>query len=218
LSFYRSHSFIPILGALVLLVLMPASPVRSEGSAGQQTGDYRTIDWIDLVPEEDLEILLNPPDIIGQIMDGSPEDKIVPGLEPEAPPAGGALGVEEGAGNGLEDYPELQRYQEALRSTRVVSKFDGQAVRIPGFVVPLEFDSGRHVTQFFVVPYFGACIHMPPPPPNQMLFAEYAEGFDLETMYDPVWISGVMTTTVFENETGTAAYAIKVDKLEIFTE
>lgn len=46
---------------------------------------------------------------------------------------------------------------------KVVAALDGQQVRLPGFVVPLEGDS-KEVTTFFLVPYFGACIHVPPPP------------------------------------------------------
>ncbi len=52
----------------------------------------------------------------------------------------------------------------------VVRELDGQRVKIPGFVVPLESDEGGKMTEFFLVPYFGACIHVPPPPPNQIVY------------------------------------------------
>ena len=52
-------------------------------------------------------------------------------------------------------------------SVGVVSELDGQKVRVPGYVVPVEFESENLVTEFFLVPYFGACFHYPPPPPNQ---------------------------------------------------
>ena len=72
-------------------------------------------------------------------------------------------------------------------STRVIEAFDGKAIRIPGFIVPLEQNDEQKATAFFVVPYFGACLHMPPPPPNQILYVEYEEGIAVENLYDPYW-------------------------------
>ena len=54
----------------------------------------------------------------------------------------------------------------------VVKALDGQSVSLPGFVVPLEGDS-ELITEFLLVPYFGACIHVPPPPPNQPIWIQY---------------------------------------------
>jgi len=107
----------------------------------------------------------------------------------------------------------------ALSSTRVRPEFDGQSLRVPGFIVPLEFGATeKHVTRFFLVPYFGACIHVPPPPPNQIIYAEYDKGFVLESLYDPYWISGVLTTSLTENDTATSAYSIKVERVAPYTE
>lgn len=162
---------------------------------------YRTIEWTDLMPKEDLDALLNPPDSLSDIPDGSAEDQIASQMQ---------LAIEQASDS---------RYQQALVSTRVVPAFDGQAVRLPGFVVPLGFgDDEKHVTSFFLVPYFGACIHMPPPPPNQIVYAEYSRGFELESLYEPFWISGVLRTTLVENDTASAAYSIEVDALELYTE
>ncbi|MFP3457944.1 DUF3299 domain-containing protein, partial [Psychrobacter sp. SIMBA_152] len=69
----------------------------------------------------------------------------------------------------------------------VVEALDGKKVRIPGYVVQLEGDADN-VTEFLLVPYFGACIHVPPPPPNQIIHVEYAEGVPYENTYDAVWI------------------------------
>ncbi len=211
-----------IISTLILIqfMLMNACLAQSQASEGQLIDGYRTIEWIDLIPEEELEALLNPPDYIGDIVDGSPEDQIVLGLEPGKPRAEDPFDrVEEDVLKQLENgSEEEQRYSNALLSTRVLAEFDGQAVSIPGFIVPLEFDNNQKVTQFFLVPYFGACIHVPPPPPNQILYAEYTKGFELDSIYDPVWVSGVLSTTLIENDMATAAYAIKVDRLDTYTE
>ncbi len=57
----------------------------------------------------------------------------------------------------------------------VNQKLDNQEVRIPGFVVPLEGDA-KKITAFLLVPYFGACIHVPPPPTNQVVYVSYPKG------------------------------------------
>jgi uncharacterized protein len=168
---------------------------------GVIAGDYRTIEWTDLMPKDDLDAFLNPPESLNDIEDGSAEDQIASQVFNAAQQAGDS------------------RYQQALVSTRVVPEFDGQAVRVPAFIVPLEFGkTQQQVTRFFLVPYFGACIHVPPPPPNQIIYGEYPKGFKLDSLYDPFWISGVLSTTLTENDTATSAYSIKVDKITPYTE
>ncbi|WP_373089698.1 DUF3299 domain-containing protein [Zhongshania sp.] len=153
------------------------------------------------MPTDDLEAFLNPPDSINEIEDGSDADKIASQIK-------AAL-----------DAPRDSRYQQALVSTKVIAALDGKAIRIPGFIVPLEFGVDQHhVTKFFLVPYFGACIHVPPPPPNQIVYAEFEKGFKLTSLYDPFWLYGTIKTTIVENDTATAAYTIKVDSIKPYTE
>ena len=99
-------------------------------------------------------------------------------------------------------HPEataLWRDVDALRtkmnaaSEGVDPQLDGRQVRLPGYVLPLEFD-GDKVTEFLLVPYVGACIHVPPPPPNQMVHVRPAEAFVSEGMFAPVWVEGRMST------------------------
>ena len=82
--------------------------------------------------------------------------------------------------------------------------------------MPLEFDDDNAVTQFFLVPYFGACIHMPPPPPNQMVLVEYPEGLEMEALYTPFWVSGELSIQITENDLGTSAYAMQMDSIEVY--
>ncbi|MDO6749607.1 DUF3299 domain-containing protein, partial [Gilvimarinus sp. 1_MG-2023] len=77
-------------------------------------------------------------------------------------------------------------------STRTRAELNGVRVRIPGFIVPINFDDQQRVIEFFLVPFFGACIHVPPPPPNQIVHVEVEDGFVLESIYDPVWLEGVL--------------------------
>lgn len=70
-----------------------------------------------------------------------------------------------------------------------LKKYDGEFVKVPGFMVPLE-DNQKKVTQFLLVPTPQACIHVPPPPPNQMLLVDVKEG--TETAYGPIWVHGIL--------------------------
>ena len=71
-------------------------------------------------------------------------------------------------------------------------ELEDKTVRMPGYLLPLEFD-GDKATEFFLVPYVGACIHTPPPPPNQIVHVKIDEGYTTDGgLYTPVWVSGTM--------------------------
>jgi hypothetical protein len=88
------------------------------------------------------------------------------------------------------DITELMAKRKQLRTT-TVEELNGQQVRIPGYLLPLE-TSDTKVTEFLLVPYIGACIHVPPPPPNQIVHVKIVQkgGYRVKTMYEPVWVSG----------------------------
>lgn len=90
----------------------------------------------------------------------------------------------------------------------VVEELDGQMVKIPGFVVPLEGDD-EVVTEFLLVPYFGACVHVPPPPSNQVIHVTMEKGAPASAFYDPVWITGRITTETWEGELAQVGYKMK---------
>ena len=165
-----------------------------------QADNYEEIDWVALMPEDDLSALLNRPEFLNDIADGSAADS-----------------VDDFASKQLEDE-QAQRYQQALVSTRVIEAFDGKAIRIPGFIVPLEQNDEQKATAFFVVPYFGACLHMPPPPPNQILYVEYKEGIAVENLYDPYWFEGTVKIDNHESALGTSAYSLVLDSFALYEE
>ncbi|AXT27413.1 DUF3299 domain-containing protein [Ruegeria sp. AD91A] len=67
----------------------------------------------------------------------------------------------------------------------------GENVRLPGYLLPLDIVDQKAV-EFLLVPTVGACIHTPPPPANQMVYVRYEQGFEIDELYKPVWISGEM--------------------------
>ncbi len=76
----------------------------------------------------------------------------------------------------------------------VDSRIDGKRIRIAGYALPLEFD-GTRVRDFLLVPYVGACIHTPPPPPNQIVFVSAAKSFESKGLFSPVWVEGTISTS-----------------------
>jgi len=89
-------------------------------------------------------------------------------------------------------------------------------VRIPGYTVPFEYGANAEISEFLLVPYYGACIHAPPPPPNQTVFAMTDEPIKLRNLAQAVWIEGTMFTQTQESELADAAYTIRVDKVETY--
>ena len=160
--------------------------------------EYATVEWIDLMPASDLEALLNPPDYVTEVVEGSDEDQPF-----------GALKSTQAAS--VDDS-----YQRALVSTRVRSELDGQNIRIAGYVVPLEYDSNQAVTDFFLVPYYGACIHVPPPPPNQIILVHSEQGVEIEDMYTPYWLSGELEASLQENDLAASAYSLNLNSYKLY--
>ena len=173
---------------------------KAAASKGDTPTEFKEIQWTDLMPKDDLDALLNPPEYLSEIEDGSLEDQISGQIKSSIAAASD------------------DRYQQALVSTRIKPEMDGRAVRIPGFIVPLEFNDDQVITEFFIVPFFGACIHVPPPPPNQIIHVKYPKGFKLQELYFPFWVSGVLKTTLIENDVATAAYALEAHQIEAYTE
>ncbi|WP_340678075.1 DUF3299 domain-containing protein [Paraglaciecola sp.] len=89
----------------------------------------------------------------------------------------------------------------------VVQSLNGKLVKIPGFVVPLEGDS-ELTTEFLLVPYFGACIHVPPPPPNQIVYVKISEGVPISNLYDAVWVTGTLSTASWQGDLATVGYSL----------
>ena len=116
------------------------------------------------------------------------------------------LSDEEIAALSEEEYYALQeKARQMLARAPVVKELDGQTVRIPGFVLPLEYE-GTRIREFLLMPYLGACLHIPPPPANQIIRGSLAQAHDLQEMWRPVWISGRLKTGHATNKLGEGGY------------
>jgi len=107
-----------------------------------------------------------------------------------------------------------QDTMEQIGTYNVVESLNGEKIRIPGYVVPLDFSAKSEHTEFLLVPYFGACLHTPPPPPNQIVFVKADPAAKIPNIYDPVWLEGTMKTGKFSSELGNSAYELNLSKLE----
>ncbi|MFT5775026.1 DUF3299 domain-containing protein [Hyphomonas sp.] len=94
-----------------------------------------------------------------------------------------------------------------------VDALNGVKVRIPGYTVPFEYGSKAEITQFLLVPYFGACIHSPPPPPNQTIFVRTDTPIKLKDLAQAVWIEGTMLTQTQNSDLADAAYTIEMTNI-----
>lgn len=90
-----------------------------------------------------------------------------------------------------------------------LKRLDGQRVRIPGFVVPLD-DAQEEGAEFLLVPYYGACVHTPPPPPNQMAFVTMQGGKSIKlALFDAVWMEGTLRIVNYDSPYGSVGYTIE---------
>ena len=93
----------------------------------------------------------------------------------------------------------------------VVPALNGQLIKLPGYIVPLDVTDDGKVTEFLLVPYFGACIHVPPPPSNQIVLVKYPKGVAMDALYEPFWIQGPLSVESTSSELADAGYQMIAD-------
>jgi hypothetical protein len=152
-------------------------------------------DWLALMPPEDRKALEEMP----EISHDSPE--------------GDSTFYSEG---GLRQQDK--NLPAVMYSAKTVAALDGKAIRLGGYPVPLENDEKGNSTLFFLVPYPGACIHVPPPPPNQLVLVRYPKGIVLDDIYAPIWVSGTLKVEAISNDLADAAYAMDAGEVRLVTD
>lgn len=120
----------------------------------------------------------------------------------------------------MQDYPYADHFSQAqpyYGGFGIVQDLVGQRVRLPGFVLPLDyqsFGSMAEVSEFLLVPYVGACIHVPPPPPNQIVYIGLDEPMMFEGLWEPIWVIGTLTAEANNNDLGNTAYSLVLESTE----
>ncbi|HRQ64766.1 MAG TPA: DUF3299 domain-containing protein [Xanthomonadaceae bacterium] len=105
---------------------------------------------------------------------------------------------------------------EQTGSFRTVAELDGQDVRLPGYIVPLDTDAEGRLKEFFLVPYFGACIHVPPPPPNQIVLVRLADPIPMTDIWDAFWVEGTMKIETQQNDMASSAYTLDAKSVTLY--
>jgi uncharacterized protein len=102
-----------------------------------------------------------------------------------------------------------------LKASPLNMALNGKLIKLPGYVVPLETD-GQKSSEFLLVPYFGACIHVPPPPANQTVYVTTRDkkGAKIRKLYDVVWVTGVINAEKLKTDLADAGYTIDATKVE----
>lgn len=109
----------------------------------------------------------------------------------------------------------MKKLREQLAAAPVVPALDNSLVKIPGFVVPLVND-GNQLKQFLLVPYYGACIHEPPPPANQTLLVDVPQGTRIRAAFDTVWVTGRLKVVKSDTDLAVAGYQLTATQVETY--
>jgi hypothetical protein len=160
--------------------------------------EVRELSWNDLIPS------------------GEPaEQSVVPGPSGQSPGPGDD-GLAESFEDAFEDNfdGDFGMMEFPSSPLGIVQELDKTVVKLPGFVVPLEVADEGAVSEFLLVPYFGACIHYPPPPGNQIVYVKMDKPVNVESIWDPVWVSGEIRTEGMSTELGSAGYSMTANRIE----
>lgn len=109
----------------------------------------------------------------------------------------------------------LDKMHAAWDAAPAEPSLDGKAIRLAGFVIPLE-RKGDLVSELLLVPYFGACIHTPPPPANQTIHVVLDKPVSDIRMMDAFWVNGTLTITRGDSGMGVFGYRLRADSLEAY--
>lgn len=100
-------------------------------------------------------------------------------------------------------------------ASKVNTALDGKPVKLPGYIIPFDVTAAG-VTGFMLVPYVGACIHTPPPPPNQLVFVTTQTPWPNESLWDPVWVSGRLSAKALSTQIAEVGYQLEAEKIEVY--
>lgn len=169
--------------------------------------------------------------------------QVQPALSGEAPPPGASvpgptrtIGWEQLIPAGWDPYKDLKalnldglkdndpKAEEALKKMRkmwdnapINPLILGQSVRLPGYMVPLE-DLPEGTKEFLLVPYFGACVHSPPPPANQIVHVVLDKPTKRFRLMDTLWVTGPLSATKTDSHMGVSSYRIDAKQVAPFVE
>ncbi|HXD42547.1 MAG TPA: DUF3299 domain-containing protein [Ramlibacter sp.] len=163
-------------------------PAAPGSAQGTQAVAYRNADWEELVPKDWDPIKKFRDANFGAMQDSDPR----------------AMEL-------------LRQMRETWDNAPTNNALDNQPIRIPGYVVPID-ETKSGLSEFLLVPYFGACIHTPPPPANQIIDVKLSAPNRDVRMMEPVWVSGRLTTLRSTTAMGASGYSMEAVLVEPYVE
>jgi hypothetical protein len=100
-------------------------------------------------------------------------------------------------------------------ATKLNPVLDGAYIKMPGFIIPIDM-TAQGVSSFVLVPYTGACIHTPPPPPNQLVFVTAVTPWPSDSLWDAVWVTGRMQHELQTTEVAETGYVLEAEFMETY--
>jgi hypothetical protein len=113
---------------------------------------------------------------------------------------------------GVIEHGQLATGFEQPASSGLVTAYDGRDVRIPGYAIPLDY-SGTGVVAFILAPFVGACVHVPPPPPNQLVLVTTGRPHEFSGLFDPVTVTGTFATAATSTGLAEIGYTLAAERI-----
>jgi hypothetical protein len=182
---------------IVLSLLLVAMTVTAAGkkldipAAGQPV----TLTWEQLIPADELAARANPA------------------------PINHSKGLGRRSGDEISSEDVFNALEEGMQSEihNPVKIWNNRQVRIAGYIVPIDVNKKGDITSILLVPYRGACIHVPPPPPNQIIFVHLTTPFPMPTIDNPLWVTGILKTEKMPTDIAEAQYTMYRAQIEPYT-
>ncbi len=112
---------------------------------------------------------------------------------------------------------EFMKEMQPQDGNEIAVGLNGKEVKIAGYITPLTFE-GEKVVEFLFVPYLGACMHVPPPPANQIIYVSNASGLNAEYLDEPFWLSGKLKASPVNTLVANTGYWMDAAKVAPYTE
>ena len=114
---------------------------------------------------------------------------------------------------GVVQHGMMPAMPDLIDPKQLVTDYNDVQVKIAGYVLPLDFEATT-IKEFLLVPYVGACIHVPPPPPNQIIYVTSEDGIEVRGMFEPVWVTGTLDTASLSSDLADVGYSMTLDESE----
>lgn len=120
-------------------------------------------------------------------------------------------------GGGLVQEGSAADQAVQIGTFNVVDDLDGVKIKLPGYTVPFDFSPNAEITEFLLVPYYGACLHAPPPPPNQTIYVKASKPMKIGELDRAVWVRGTLKTEQQSSDLADTAYTLIMDDVTEYT-